>query len=580
MTSFDMTNIKNLVIQKRFRQVPICDVDFYNVTASQATMIKEGKAQNWYVNGFHQFTGIIKRIDKDDNKPVWHVHSEGAACLLRDTLQESDTIYQGTLVSTICKALLPTFSATKWSLKWNQYGVDYSDCPQGVTEPKLWYHVTPGSCLSHLSNVVRLGKLEWEVDQAIESYDSEGKPKYGDYIFRISTHLGDISANTSYVNNTNAFQLVKKQNQDKVFTSVQAVGSSPESARMTSIITADSNFTKFSTLTTTESYLTNAITATATIIPVADTTWYFPPGLVAIDAEMFTIIGKTATTLTITNTASRGYLSTAAAHPINADVLNLHEFRFSPDASISINGNIVIGSESMTYSNKASGRIYGTIGRNIKGITSAATYAYAHHAGAMVRPRVLIPEYDSYASTSTYGNGLKQTTIDAMGAIDQDGVDLKASIILRTTATSQPYGSFYLTDTDVWKSITLGDRVLLTQAATWIDSTTTVASHDPTDGSTHYLYNVPCKIKATPEVIDTRLIGVTWNQYKPVLLEYGDVDMFILDDFANANKAYNTAINRNANTTQATVLTVSATDSTQVLLRLGGSIGDVWAKKV
>lgn len=568
MTSFDQTNIKNLTIQKRFRQIPISDVDFYNVTTDQVTMLQEGKAQNWYVNGFHQFTGIIKRVDKDDNKPIWHVHSEGAACLLRDTIQESDTIYRGVIVSTIAKALLPTMSATKWDFKWNYLGIDYDDYPLS-SEPKLWYHVTPGSCLSHLSNVVRLAKMEWEVDQAIEGYTNTGAPIYGDYIFRVSPHLGDISANTNYTNNTNCFQLVKKQNQDKVYTSVQAVGSSPESARMTSIITADSSLTLFSTLTTTESYLTSSISATTLTIPVADTTWYFPPGLVAIESEMFNITAKTATTLTA---QSRGYLSTATSHPINADVLNLHEFRFSPDVSITGN-NVVIGSEPLTYQYKASGRIYGTIGRNIKGITNSATPAYAHHAGAIIRPRVTIPSATSYASL----NGMKQTTIDAMGSIDQDGVDLKAGIIVTTTATSKPYGSFYLTSTDVWKEVTLGDRILVTQAATWISSTTDFASH-LTDGSTSVMHDVPCKIKATAETIDTRIIGITWNQYKPVMIEYGDVDMFILDDFANAQKAYNTAINRNENTTSATVLEVDTKDTSQLKLNMQGRI--IYAKKV
>jgi len=555
--NFDITNIRNLTIQKRFRQIPISDVDFYNLATEQATLMVEGRPQNWYMNGFMQFTGVIKRVDKDDNKPIWRVHSEGAGCILRDTTLETDKIYKNEPINTMLTALLPS----GWAL----------DISQVTTIPKLWYHITPGSALSHLSNIVRLAKLEWEVDQTVINNGAS----YGNYIFRVSSHLGSTTPTTYYVNNTNCYQLTQKQNQDKVFTAIQAVGSSPESAKMTSIITADCPFTQFSTLTTNESYLTSSITATATIIPVADASWYFPPGLIAIDAEYINIISKTATTL-LTTTASRGYGgTTAAVHSINSDVLNLHEFRFSPDITFP-NAGIIVGSESFSYQYKASGRVYGNIGRNIKGITVSATPAYAHHTGALVRvisdPTYHIPSATSYASL----NGLKQTTIDAMGAIDQDGVDLKASIILTKTATSQKYGSLISTDTDVWKQVTLGDRILVTQAATWISSTTTFASH-LSDGSTHSI-TVPCKIKATAEVIDTRIVGITWNQYKPLSIEYGDVDMFILDDFANAEKAYNTAINRNSNTIPAMVCAVDTNDPSCIQIPINGQL--MWAKKV
>jgi hypothetical protein len=92
------------------------------------------------------------------------------------------------------------------------------------------------------------------------------------------------------------------------------------------------------------------------------------------------------------------------------------------------------------------------------------------------------------------------------------------------------------------------------------------------------MYGIPCKIKSTPVVIDTRIIGITWNQYKPVFLEYGDVDMFILDDFANAAKAYNTAINRNSNTTSATVYAIDSNDPTCLQIPINGVL--TWCKKV
>jgi hypothetical protein len=543
---FDLTNIRNLTIQKRFRQIPIADVDFYNLTTDQATLMVEGRPQNYFINGFHHFTGVIKRVDKDDNKPIWKVHSEGAGCILRDTTLDIDKVYKNTPIDTILTSLLPD----NWTL----------DVSAVTTMPKIWYHVTPGSALSHLSNIVRLSKLEWEVDQSVGLGDV-----YGNYIFRVSPHLGSTTPTTYYTNNTNCFNLIQKQNQDKVFTAIQAVGSSPESARMTSIITADCPLTQFSTLLYSESYLTSSISATATIIPVADPSGYFPPGLINIDGEHIWITTKSASNL-ITTTASRGYAgTTAAGHMSGLDVLNLHEFRFSPDISFA-NAGIIIGSEQMSYQYKQPGRVYGNIARNIKGITSSGTTAYAHHAGANVRviydPTYNTPDPTSYASI----NGIRQTTIDAMGAIDQDGVDLKAGIIVTKTATSQPYGSLYSTETDVWKEVTLGDRILVTQAATWIDSTTDFASHLP-DGTTETMYGVPCKIKSTPEVIDTRIIGITWNQYKPVFIEYGDVDMFILDDFANAAKAYNTAINRNDNTTTATVIALDANDPLAIIIR-------------
>ena len=554
--NFDITNIRNLTIQKRFRQVPICDVDFYNVTPEQELLLIVGKSQNWFMNGFQQFAGVIKRVDKDDNKPIWHVHSEGAACILRDTILNIDKVYRDTLVTDIISSLIPS----GWTVNYDI-----------VSIRKLWYHITPGSALSHITNLTRLAGLEWDINQ--DFWYSGGVINYGNYILTISDHIGSTDITSNYVNNTNCYNLVLKQNQDKVYTSIQAVGSSPESARMTSLITADCPFTNFSTLTTTESYLTNSITAATTIIPVANTSWYFPPGLIAVDGEYMYTTSKTANNLTVT----RGYLglTPATTHATAADVLNLHEFRFSPDITFP-NHAMIIGSEHMTFQNKASGRVYGTIGRNIKGITANATPGYAHHTGSPLRANFDttygIPSPTSYASL----NGIRQVTIDAMGSIDQDGVDLKAGLTVLKTATSAPYGSMYLTSTDVWKEVTLGDGITVTQAATWIDSVTDFASHLQ-DGTVHVLHDVPCKIKAETVTIDTRIIGITWNQYKPLFIEYGDVDMFILDDFANAAKAYNTAINRNANTTYATVYAVDPNDPNSLQIPINGVL--TWCKK-
>jgi hypothetical protein len=579
LTSFSQDKFANLKITHKFQQIGILDVDYFRLTPSEASKIVEGAPTRWFINGRLVFTGFIKRVDKSDEKEIWHVTAESAVSKLRDTITNINQPFYNTQYTDIINQLLP--SGWTWS----------STCKYPYK--KISYHVTPGSVLQHIVNIIRIMGEEWSVSQ--DWHMNGDVVVYDGYRLSIASHIGSTTSTKTYSNFSsattdipriiqNVVNLTCKKNEEKISTHVQAVGVSPEAANLSSNIAFNSRY--FFPIANGDN---NSETALASSMNNS-TTWCYVLNPLAIQPSTTSYFSIDDETMMATSYATQfsGWLvkrgqkgSASTTHASGTDVLTLDSFTIDPSAFYAYipatkspinpatwattttlpatyktsylytdsatllsylpanSGDVFIGEELIHYSQRTANVIMDLqrgCGYMLSATEMITTKKYSHKSGTFIRKYVPLgsrtEKYDVYAEAYTPASvyGFRKTTVDAMGVMDQDGVDKKAQETLISLANPYNYGQFTYLDSDMWRPFTLGDTITISKRAA-------LNAFDK-------------------ETFLSRIVGIYYDQYKPVVIEYGDVDELIMGDFSKADKAYDIAVNNNDNSVKTTVLDI------------------------
>jgi hypothetical protein len=552
----------NLKIRKRLGQIHTCVFDVVNPSAAIIAQLIYNAPIRIRINGRLLFTGILKRIDKDDNVPIYHLFCEGGACILRDINVADTTSYAHTGSYYIIDDLLQP--ATNWENYTTNWG--YID-----------YTVTPGNALNHIENICKLEGFNWDVYQissyrTISSYTAttlemvvDGDTIENDYYTgRYGAYNNGSAANTGFtitaqtantltvstipttvatgdqvilwgkyvfwadkpsttsatvehwVINKNACKLNRKQDVDKIITSVVGVGQNPETARMVSWATACTF--NFATLDVSESCLTYPASSGDTFFSMYTTTDYAPNGIVMIGDEKIRYTNKSATGI---GPCTRGYNSTTATeHYVGDDVLMVNSLTFVgniPDGFPAA-GSFWLGTELIDYTSKDSTHFYGLT----RGASSTPKYRHSENTYAFdfsytdTNPEVSSP-------VGLYG--LQKKTISVIGATIRTAIDKHVQNYLMSNKDLTEYGDFTLLSSDFWNDIDLNDRVLFTDKS----------------GTDH----------------TWTIIGTDHEQYKPVIVYFGMPDEEILEDIAKVELVEYSAREKDENSKIATIITLS-----------------------
>lgn len=564
----------NLKIRRRLGQIHTCELDVINPSADIIAQLIYNAPIRIRINGRLLFTGVLKRIDKDDNIPIYHIYCEGAGCILRD-INITDTKTYGHTGSyyIINDLLLPATNWYNFTSNWN-----YID-----------YVITPGQALNHIQNICKTDGLEWNVKQQqtyrhITTYVAtastltvDGDTITNDYYagrfgcydngssantgFTITTNTAnvltvstipttvatgdavtlwgkyifdaDVPNTTSatvehYVINKNACKLNRKKNVDKIITSVIGVGQNPETARMVSWATACTF--NYATLNISESCLTYPASSAATWFYIANTTDYASNGTVMVGDEKITYTNKSATGI---GPCTRGYDSTATQHYVGDDVLNVNSLTFTaipttfPDA-----GSFWLGTELIDYTTKDSTKFYNLT----RGASSSNKYRHGKNIHAFdFQYTDTTPE--SLTPVGLYG--LQKRVISVIGATIRDAIDRRVQQELFTNDDLTEYGDFTLLSADFWKDIDLDDRIKFTDK-----------------GETDNYW---------------RIIGTDHEQYKPVVIYFGQPDDYILEDVAQIPVISDSAREKNERAQLATIVQLSSDNKSALVQYTDGS---------
>lgn len=550
-----------LKIRRRLNQIHTCEFDVINPSSEIIAQLIYNAPIRIRANNNLIFTGLLKRIEKQDNIPIYNLYCEGAAAVLRDITINETKEYAGYGSYYIIDDLL--LPATNWqNLTSNWHDIDYT--------------ITPGNALDHIVNICKLEGLDWDVRQqssyrhitdisgsdltvdgdVIEDnyytgrygiYDNgsgvntgfditaqtgnvltvstiptgvatgDAVTLWGKWLFYADRYDGSAATVEHYVVNKNCYSLNRMKNTDAVITSIVGVGQNPEIARSISWATACTF--NYATLDTTESFLTkNASGTLDQYFWVYDTTSYPAPGVVQIGDEKIYYYNKSSTGF---GTCDRGYDSTTAAtHYYGDDILICSQLTFESVATtFPATGSFWIGTERIHYDSYYGDTFYdltrGYAGSEKYRHTDGAIAFDAQYTGS--DPEALTP-------VGLYGVQMKR--ISVVGATTKDALDKRIQGELLKNCNLIEYGNFRLLSSDFWKEVNLGDNIKFTDAA----------------GTDH----------------TWRIVGVDYEQYKPVTVYFGMSDNYILEDFANINSVSNSAVEKNQNARVGTVTELSS----------------------
>jgi hypothetical protein len=554
----------NVDIVTKFGQIETCDLQYINITPEQAS---ENLGINFpfffnpidskFLDGATVlFTGFVKRVTKQDNKPIWDVHAEGTASYLRDKYNEIDKIYTTTSASTIINNLIGATAGGVWDTIYDTSNI-----------PTLDYHITAGSVLNHCINICNMCGWEWDCYRRY--IGSASSPIWSSFIFRVSDHLGSTQTATTLktfdtttpatLQTPNVVNLDIHDNTDKIYTAILANGISPSASNMYCVISA--NTFNMEPLISGESYLADTITATATVIPLIDASGYPSNGDVLIDDELIHYPVKDGNNLGMTS-GNNGCTRQPAtlggsSHNIYADVLLTSYYEFNSIVDYSQDNIIWVGMEQISFDNRTTASISDlTRGYN-------DTPKYSHRAGVFVR------DGGSWATNTQPATGspvdlygVIQNSIPANGVNTQNGVDLITQRELIKTMDKKVYGTLTLRSTDPWCAPIHNlqdDHIHIGSVATL--------------GSNIVIYDKEGKS------FNTRILGIHYNQFKPPEITYGSIDEFILDDFAKLDTVNMNSMISNNNAYKTSVTSVSTVNNKLVYVKLPDGTSD-WVEVV
>ncbi len=485
-------------ISKRLNQIWTFECKFPNLSSAEKALITYGETVVASINDVQRFAGIIKRIENKENSKITWIWCESNAAILRDDSISDGNVYEYILTDSIIDDIIPT----DWV-----YTSDNTSHYQN-------YKVTPGPLLSHITGLCKIEGWDWKCN----------KTSFGTWQLTTNEHLGtqvpvekwivnkgaDTPGTTLY--ETPAVEVTVNTNVDKIFTTFAGVGVQPEVSRQTSYASACRLATYRTRLNDSEGLLNVNLSATATSFTITGGANYpAVSGTVKIDDETITYDSFDGTTFTCSS-------RTGATHGIYSPILNTAELNCETNPAsfgFTAPGTIVIGEERIAFTGLTTTRFTGLT----RG--SAGTPAYAHGDGAFIfdgQYNEDSPETGSVVDTY----GVRRARVEALGAVDQDGIDKVAQMAMILSATVKKYGEATLLTLDFASSSTdLGDEIYLRTA----------------DG------------------VDTqyRLIGIDYDQFRPIKVYFGLADDYILENMADINSVSNIAAEKSQPAEMATI---------------------------
>lgn len=405
-------------------------------TAGDEALLSEDVAIEIRYNGAVRFQGVINRVLKREDAPIWEIDAEGGLSLLEDEGVTEVEEFVDTPGNGIIAALMPG----SWTVV----------CP---TLPAMSFKAEYSTILENVRKVVKNAGYEMAASYA------------AGWILTISPAIGSLAPVTTWRINHNLMKIQREQDKIRNPTVAICPGATADTQDRGAVI---ARFAAHEALTVIdEPWLTESIDEAATEIPCSWTeglTEGGSSGIVHIGAERIAFSGMTADTLT---GCIRGYQNTTAApHDAGDGVLRVISFPLSDTTGWPLQGSFWCGAEKIHYANVGIGMVYGLSRGHPE--NGAATPAYNHRDGILV---ILCDD-----GTTTYSKdnpapgspiatyGVRTVRIDGTGLNDQSALDLAATRKLLGAAGTLEGGAALLMDTSFRTNIVTGDHVSVTEA--------------------------------------------------------------------------------------------------------------------
>ena len=141
----------------------------------------------------------------------------------------------------------------------------------------------------------------------------------------------------------------------------------------------------------------------------------------------------------------------------------------------------------------------------------ASSQIYNHSAEAPVFD-CTYSKSDPATTSSIYSYGVRTKTIYTFGFCDQDQLDHIAYNYLQLTKDPIEYGSAYYCDSDFATIPTIGDQIYI--------------------------------VDASGVSVETRLVGIDYDQHQPVRIYFGMTEDYYLEDYNTSMKSYDIAVTK------------------------------------
>jgi len=172
---------------------------------------------------------------------------------------------------------------------------------------------------------------------------------------------------------------------------------------------------------------------------------------------------------------------------------------------------IQIGMEQVVHQGlTANGTLYGWVGGPLtRGYGSTATYQHSSEAPVF---DMTYSKSSPATTSSIYNYGVRTKTIYTFGFCNQDQLDHIAYNYLQLTKDPVEYGYAYYCDSDFATIPTIGDQIYIVDA----------------DGVS----------------VETRLVGIDYDQHQPVKIYFGMTEDYYLEDYNTSMKSYDIAVTK------------------------------------
>jgi len=531
-TAGEFTNLKGSI---RLNQINSFDLQLINLSDAQLLTVGYNKPVEIIINGRQLLIGTVTRFEKRENIPIWDVHVEGNASILRDLSISNEQTYNGVTVLEVIEDIVPA----DWVI-----ATDYT-----TTDKLTDYKLTPVRALSAISDLCQIGGLDWYVDK-----DNSGNNR-----LNLINNLQPSTVTNTYHVNEDCVNVDRKKNTDVLVTSVVCSGVQPELSRTFSVTSAVTPTAGWGWWGVNETRLTTNCTEGDTSINVYTTQGFPSTGVLQVATETIKYSGKTTSSFTGLENAYNntrrpdcppGYTDPATYgglgvfHKAYSDVMikdtdvPLAEYYPTVSPAIPTSGTIRVGMEDMTYS-----FLYqNTLKINARGANGSTPYSHGRYTPV---------QFLDWATTSPIlENGTRQKTVTCTGAVIVDTLDKVAANIVRKYSNTNEYGSFTSLETDFWKEVPLGSELIITPV--------------------------------TGPALVTRLIGVDYDQFKPMVIYFGVAEDYVAADIGGIQAVKEVASEKAEYTSQATILQVqNSWDSSTKMVKVTAPDGtEKWVEVV
>jgi hypothetical protein len=518
--TFVMGEIYDVTIDDTVGEIPSASFRLLTAKVADEDLVAKGIAVQVDYNGACRFQGVVTRILKREDAPVWEVDCEGGLMLLREEGIAEVVEYKDTPGDEVLTAVLPT----SWTL----------DSP---VLPKISLKTEYGTVLEVVDKVVKNAGYE-----AWAEYVGTG------WTLHVVEGRGSASSVATWQINRQLYGCQREQDDVRNPTVAIVPGATAETQDRGAVIARFSAHE--ATTIVDEPWLTASIDEVATEIPCSWTEDLTPEGsssgIVHIGTERIAFSGMTETSLT---GCTRGYQNTTAApHDAGDGVLRVISYPLSDTTGWPASGSFWCGAEKIHYASLGYGEVFGLSRGHVE--DGKATGAYNH------RPGVLCVLCD--VGTTTYSkevpedgspialHGVRTVRLDGTGLDSMADLELAATRKLLGTAGELEGGTAKLADTSFRTNLVTGDHVTVQEQ----DSPTTT------------LY---------------RVTGMVFEMATATIeLRFNMPRSFFREDLADIARTRTRTDSRKPLGDMAAVALVSADKTSMLVTRPDGS--QVWAK--